>query len=334
MKLNAVLCGNHDVADHYYRVIANGAEKAGYQVNYLNSLDDVFCLPKNEHYLVGTVVEAFKLYIRGYHNICVWVQGILPEESFLRNKKKFNMYVLEIIERYILARAKFVFFVSAAMVKHYENKYHINFESRYYIMPCYSIRTHATQSDPYKFINPTFTYIGSLAAWQNFNEMLTIFKAIQQRISCAELFIYTRDREKAQKIVTNANIKNCTVATVEPSELDEKLTHIKYGFLLRDTNVVNMVSTPTKMSDYLSNNVIPIYTSAVDFFSSLLDTTEYKICIDMNNVDKTIESIQHFQERSINETDLISNYDKIIDDFYSDEMHSINISQKLLVLLG
>ncbi len=49
--------------------------------------------------------------------------------------------------------------------------------------------------------------------------------------------------------------------SVPPEELAAKLSQFEFGLILREDSIVNQVSSPTKMAEYLSHGVIPIVDS-------------------------------------------------------------------------
>lgn len=325
MNLNTVKCNNHDVADHYYDVICNGFEKAGFSIHYLEKLENAYGMPKNEHYLVGTVTEGFKLYVRGFRKIIIWIQGILPEESYYRNKKIVNKTVLTFIEKFMLKRAFFVFFVSDSMKSHYIRKYKIDFKDRYYIMPCYTKNTlSGLNRERSRYSAPTFTYIGSLTGWQMFETVLEVFKKVQKQIENAVLNVYTRDVEGAEKLFIKHDMKNCTASSLSHDELQIALSKTKYGFLLREDDPINNVATPTKLSDYIEAGVIPICTAAVKYITATMKKTKYKI---ITQVDKAHEAILKFEETEISPEELSRDYELIIQDYFNDENHSTSIGE-------
>ena len=56
----------------------------------------------------------------------LWLQGILPEESFMRNKSYIRKYILEKIELFVLNQVNVCIFVSDYMKYYYNHKYILN----------------------------------------------------------------------------------------------------------------------------------------------------------------------------------------------------------------
>ena len=80
------------------------------------------------------------------------------------------------------------------------------------------------------------------------------------------LYVYTAEIETAKKRNSKAKIKNFHIEYKVKEELGECLNKIKYGFVLRANVEVNRVATPTKLSNYISHGIIPIYSDCLKSF--------------------------------------------------------------------
>ncbi|MGI6490874.1 MAG: glycosyltransferase family 4 protein [Pelotomaculum sp.] len=329
-KIYGLVCANHDVADHYYEIINMAANRCGYKFETIENLACASDSAKNDYFLAGTVVDAVRLYLRGRKNIIIWVQGILPEESFMRNNKIMNKIVLELLERFALRKAKMVLFVSNEMKSHYEAKYAIDFSGRHYIMPCYT-RLDEVLYTAQKYKVPSFTYVGSLTVWQKFDDVLEIYAEIKKNLKNAELFIFTREVELANQKVQAMGIEGCHINSVSQEELDRHLANIKYGFVIRDVCAVNRVATPTKISTYINCGVIPIYSDAVGFINEILQMTQFKICIDGK---RAATNIIQFEDKTVDYEQIRKEYQAILIKYYSDKKHEEKLAAALTKVIG
>ena len=77
-----------------------------------------------------------------------------------------------------------------------------------------------------------------------------------------KLVILTKDIEMFEKKVSARGLQDRTIITFSPSEeIYKYYTIANYGFVLRDEHLLNMVSCPTKLTEYLAWNIIPILKS-------------------------------------------------------------------------
>ncbi len=258
---------NGIVTDDYMHVIGGAYKTLGHDVEYVNdvakmhgSIDDI--------HVVLLAVSACKLRMRGKKRIVFWSQGIWPEESFLKHSSRLRLSICNIIEKMALSISERVFVVSSPQLRHFETKYGLKLQDKSLVMPCSNESLH--ESSFYaegKYERPVFVYAGSLARYQCIDETLEAFRIAQSITPEASLMFLTSDQEKARTLVSRHGITNVSVGYAEKDELPTILSQAKYGFVIRDDSAINRVSTPTKISTYIANGVIPVYSPTIEAFS-------------------------------------------------------------------
>ena len=232
------------------------------------------------------------------------------------------------MERFILKKAYFCIFVSEEMKRHYEKKYYITFDKdEYYCMPCMNTEIHPTAfDDSKKYSNNYFAYIGSLAVWQRFEDIVYIYKCIEDSgIPNCKLLVYTPQKKEAETIIEKYGVKNYYVDYVENQDLPIRLREAKYGFIIRDNTTVNRVATPTKISTYLSCGLIPIYSECIKDFADVARNMKYVVQYDSQYIDR----IKNMSSCSINASDILMEYSKVFSTYYSPEYH-VNHLRRML----
>ena len=310
----------NDATQYYIELIEKAIEKAGgssircNSLSEINSKDIVFTIELN------TFMQCF--FKRRGIKIIHWVQGVSPEEVMLTKPNKLFYYLRCIIEWLIMKFTTKIFFVSEAMLQHYEKKYKVKVKHKAIIIPCYNKHLQkSTFFTPNRYTKPHFVYAGSLSAWQCFDEMLTIYKKIEEKLPHSKLTILTAEIEKANTALTEKQIQHFEVKYIPLEELEVELSKYKYGFLIRKTNVINYVATPTKMNSYLSVGLIPVFTDAVGDFNEKIHLKEYELKLSGDiNIEKAVQKILEFE----NNVNIIpENYYNIVknifDNYYNDE---------------
>ena len=114
-------------------------------------------------------------------------------------------------------------------------------------------------------------------------------------------------------------------------ELEEKLKHVKYGFLLRSRSVVNSVATPTKVLTYISNGIIPIYSDCLTGVNEILSTTQFKLPIkkDFTLPDFMSDGLTN----PIDARDIYADYSVIFEKYYNRANHIEHLKPLLHCLL-
>lgn len=320
------------VTSKYIEVIKKAFHSAGIQTNDLrhdskprNKKSFIFC---------DNILSSFKYFLLGFKNQIVWVQGVVPEESLMRRNSKIRYKILSVIEKKILKRSKLLFLVSQEMLNHYETKYNLHLNHKSIIMPCFnedSVVENSFSSSKYQ--NNNFLYVGNLAEWQCFDFVAKAFSMIEKIAKVpVKLFVFTFDKDKARQILIEKKVVNFVVDFVPKDELSERIKNMKYGFVLRTNCLVNNVATPTKLSNYISNGIIPIFSDSLQSFSKVNEKHEIGIVCNVFDLEKGVEKVINHMQKSINPSIIKDKCLNIFADYYNQSKYISIIENKLLEL--
>ena len=316
----------HPVVKHYMDVIYKAAKKTSYGAE---NVDYKQRHVKREVIVCDSPIIALYYLIRGYKNLAVWFQGVLPEESFISHHSHIRSFLLGMVEYMVLKCAKCVFLVSEEMKTHYQNKYHVNLEKKSFIMPCFNETSlnevafeKSIEGKPIEFL-----YVGSLSKWQCFTETVDLYSRIEQQARVpVKLLVFTKEKELAENTVLQFGIGSFEIDYVESDELAQRIQNCKYGFVVREDTIINQVATPTKFSNYLSNGIIPIFSRCLKSFFRI--SSEYGVGIpcDIMDLDTAAQLVLADMDREHSEIELRVKYQKVFDDYYSTERYIGKIS--------
>ena len=318
---------NVTVTAEYVAIIKEAIEALGVSTVPIKQLEKQD--KKNPKGVVVIVAgDATKAKKCGYSPVITWVQGIIPEESYMRHSSKLRSFVLSYIEKKGLRNSNFVFYVSDAMADHYKRKYGFHTDNSY-IMPCFnSVMNKNSFMTDGKYEQNTFLYAGSIDPWQCFDEMLHLFKQIEMRVPNAKLRIMTAQQEQARQKAEEIGIKNYMVGFAPGDKIVQEMANAKFGFSLRKNHPVNNVATPTKLSTYVTNGVIPIYSQYVCDFSSKSKDNPYAVRADADN-EYGLEQIVTLCNEIIVAEDVWNAFDSSYGNYYSRLYHMEHISEIL-----
>lgn len=327
---------NSEVTDYYTETVALALERAGYETETVAADGIAECVGsragKDDWFFSADAVEACRLRLRGFSNVILWCQGVIPEESYLRHRSKVRARILSLIERHALKKASFCLFVSDAMRRHYEEKYKLGFEGRCFVMPCFNSELVSefffTEG---KYDSPTFCYVGSLAAWQCFEQTVDLYKDIESCVPGARLKVLTFEQDEALGILKSKGVERFELGCVPPDKVAAELADVSYGFVLREDNIVNRVATPTKFSSYMSAGVIPIFSDCLDSFANLARGLRFAVSAD-ESVDA--ESVVLGCSKVIRREDVLAEYRQVFDTYYSREYYIEKLAPLLSEALG
>lgn len=314
------------VTGYYYDIILDGLKLNGHEVKELatHSAPEVKKLPKDTYFLITSFDTFVYLYFKGFRNFIYWYQGIVAEEDYLRTKSKFRRLAFSIVEKFSLKKVKYPICVSKYQVQFYEQKYHLSLDNCF-VMPCFN---GGFNKDNFyienKYKKNVFCYAGGIQAYQGFNLILETYKEIENNYPDTFLKIYTFDLEKAKNILNQYKIKNYSVERVSQEEVDGVLAKCKFGFLIRDNNIINQVATPTKLANYLGNGVIPVFTNTIKAYADIAKDYEHLYCFGQN--DKTIV-IEKALNCEIEPSELEKEYRDVMDKYFNPHSYADKLAQ-------
>lgn len=193
----------------------------------------------------------------------VWFQGVMPEEVFWSRYNPFYWLYWTVLEYRAYRNAESCLLVSEQMKSHYSKKY--GSRDAVFIVPCLNRNFDAESIVSRDYQDLKLVYAGSMNKWQEVEKTIKLFRNIKKQVAGATLKIFTGDVDAAKQLLLPAD--DIAVESVSDSELNKRLNEYSYGFVLRRPSVVNLVSTPTKISTYLASGVIPIVTDSIGFVS-------------------------------------------------------------------
>lgn len=320
----------NDATLYYLDIIKDAIQLAGNDVEYIDSLysinyDDIVVEITPKAYWKIRKLNKAK---RKIH----WFQGVTPEEVDFYEmpwiKKLLSKIRYSIFERMILKRSDFNFFVSNTMLSHYKQKYGYN-KNNYFVMPCFNQPLLDKAFYDEKYLRPTFVYTGNLAKWQCFEPMVALFLQIKKNLPNATLAIYTKDSERAKVILSKYGVE-AEIKYVPYQQLSEEIMQYKYGFILREDNIVNNVATPTKMNSYLASGIIPIYTDVVGAYKENLSGLYYAVPVKTDN--KGIEKLYELEKQIIKSCDVLNEYKAVFDSYYNKQKYVEQIAKVITKL--
>ena len=227
-----------------------------------------------------------------------------------------------------MKKAKFIFFVSEYMRKHYEELGRCSFENKSYIMPCFNEVLDESVFKQKKYTDLTFCYVGSLDLWQCFRETVQLYKSIEYSLQNTKLKVLTFSVDEGTRILKEYGVQNFEIKQVPKEQVKQELIESSFGFIIRHDNMVNRVATPTKFSSYLSAGVIPIYSSCLTDFDALSKSEGMKYVLGISQ-EINPEEIVTFIKRDVVLQEICDEYKRLFSSYYSIDYHTCRITKLL-----
>lgn len=295
---------NSTVTTSYLKAIGSAYKALGRTVRYFMDADEP-AMEVNDTVVIATAIDGFKLHLKGFRHVTFWSQGVWPEESFLRHSSRPRLAVCNYIEKKALVWAEKVFLVSNTMLRHYEKKYSIDLAHKSFIVACSNEEIHPEAfAMEGKYSRPVFTYAGSLVAYQCIDQMLCAYAKARAVFPEARLLFFTSEVEEAEQKVAAMGLEGVIVDSKPQDQLWKYVAEAKYGFVLREDSTINRVATPTKISTYLADGVIPIYGSCIEAFS---ETSEGILRLKYNE-ETFVDDLRELEAKDIVASDVFGQY--------------------------
>lgn len=317
-----------NVTEYYYGIILKGLHKASIQTIEVENYNrkKVPNIPKDDYVLVTDLVDFFVLYLRGYRHFIYWFQGITPEEHFLNQHSKWKYRLFSYMEKLALKKSEYRIGVSKYLFEHYNRKYHLNIPIvDVFIMPCYNSEL---QKENFfiakKYEENVFCYAGGVQKWQGFEDILDIYKRIEEQKGNVLLKVFSKDLEYAKNLLDEKGVKHYQVDCLPQTEVDNALSKCKFGFIIREDDIINNVATPTKLATYMGNGVIPIITKSIYSFRDLSEKCKFICCLR----DRTdIDPIMDLLETKFEADEVYKEFSKVFEDYFNTEQYVAMLSK-------
>lgn len=286
---------------------------------------DIIITITEQYFLKAKLIYPTKIHI-------YWAQGVNAEETKMQINSLENLLrycFRRVAESFAVNKANLLFCVSNRMVQYYKENYGMKDFGQIIVMPCYNLKI-SSRFETQQYDKPIFAYAGNTSIWQNVDFMLDVFSIVEKNIPSARLRLFTANQDVFEAKLKERNIINYEMQYVPVDGLQEELHKCKYGFIIRDNHIVNLVATPTKMNSYLAAYMIPIYSDGVDDFVKNIQLGNFSLIancpLDANEVARKIIDFENAKNQY---SDYQGVVEKIFESHYNDEKY-LNIIDNML----
>lgn len=201
--------------------------------------------------------KAIFLYNLFSEKIITDLHGVVPEE--IKMLKHLHLKHFQNVEIVAVSKSRYLVAVTESMVQHFQNKYsEIPVSKKSLIVPLLSQKKIDSQVSFPKDKKLKIVYTGGLQVWQNIPFVLKIISEKQYHLYFDFTF-YVSDKNKFKKLLEHYNLIDLVdFDTLPHLEVLEKYKNFNLGLVIRDENIVNKVSLPTKLIEYISYGLVPI----------------------------------------------------------------------------
>ena len=189
------------------------------------------------------------------HKMYLDFHGCFVEEIYY-NSGNDNRYKKAIrFEKLAFQYIKNFVCVSQSMIEFYKSKFP-DCDANFIKLPIFTVSERASiEKNETDSIN--IIYSGRNNKWQNIPEMLASIDKIKNN-SKYKIKILTPDVKYFKDQLNQVNINNIPVEAKNAQELIVEYKNAHFGYILREDNVINAVSCPTTLIEYMQYGIIPV----------------------------------------------------------------------------
>jgi len=245
----------------------------------------------NNYFIVLSHIDAiicsiYSIVVFKRPKIILRLRGTIPEESFSRHKSKFRWIALYLIEFLALLVSSKVIVVSNNHRELVCKRYGSFISKKIFVLPNLVwrdkiIKKNTNQKDK----QITFCYVGGISKWQNIDLVIYSMKYLVRKFLSAKfkckIQIRTTSNNQSyflnefKELVSNyPSYVILDIKEVKPDKVSESIDAGAFGFIFRDDSIVNEISSPFKIRDYLAAGLKIIASGSIgviEQFSFLID---------------------------------------------------------------
>lgn len=201
------------------------------------------------NYLRSMPIIIFK------QHVIVDIHGVLVDELKYNGAPRWKIILYTFVEKLITRYSFKIICVTNQMKKYYIDKFKIS-NNKIEVLPIFSQSVDFNLVKNKDYDMKTIIYAGNLDKWQRVDEMLKLASTHPQfryqfLVSNIDEFKKKMDKFCFDNIILNYD-------SVPKEKVIDYYKQASFGFVIRDNNILNKVSCPTKLVEYICNGIIPI----------------------------------------------------------------------------
>lgn len=201
-------------------------------------------------------------------------RGLWPEEVLLQYNRKIPFLIMKVLEILFVSISDEIIVVSNNFKRYLQNRYLCS-ENKLHIIPTFfgtSSNRSLTIKESEKllafksFVNDSdfvFCYTGSSASYQMIKETMSFFSLVLELIPNSKIVVISKNLNHFKTYSLSENSKRVKLISLKQHEMEHYLSLCNYGLILREKHIVNKVSSPIKVKEYVSCGVKLITTQEI-----------------------------------------------------------------------
>jgi len=237
-------------------------------------------------------------------------RGLYSEELLYVQKNKFVIPIFHTLEKLSCKYSDFIVVVSKPFKEFLIEKYKIKTENVIVVTTFSTIAENdLSKNEPVIDIRKTifndssvilFVYSGSIEKWQMIDIVVHFFALISKNIANARFVFLSKSKLKfIDYLFEKLPSDKYFVESTESDILPLYLSQCDYSVIFRDDNIINKVSAPIKIKDYLLSGLPLIITDNIGDSSEFIKENNLGYVVENTSTKEMLKIIENIKENKI-----------------------------------
>lgn len=229
-------------------------------------------------------------------------RGLWPEEMSYSVKRPFITFVFSFLEKYFCKYSSKVVFVSKAFENLFIERYPLQ-KSKYIVVPTFSLPLDLTcdrtiiniKHQVFKNEDAIlFVYSGSFETWQKIDKVVEYFQFLEHRVENSRFLFLTKSIDLFKEYLKDKlSSERFYIYSADQKDIGLYLSQCDFGIIFRDKHIVNIVSAPIKIKDYLTANLRVLLSDNIGDSSELVVSNNLGFIFNDYSIESMYKSLMY-----------------------------------------
>jgi hypothetical protein len=207
-------------------------------------------------------------------------RGLWPEEMSYSVNRPIITFVFKQLEKFFCKFSSNIILVSKAFENLFIERYPSD-KSKFSVIPTFSLPLNSVNSNAeinlkkQIFNNENsilFVYSGSFESWQKIEIIVEYFQFLELNLENSRFLFLTKAKDLFDNYLKDKlSVDKYYIYSANQANISSYLSQCDYGIIFRDKHIINQVSAPIKIKDYLTSNLRVLLSDNIGDSSELIN---------------------------------------------------------------
>ncbi len=210
-------------------------------------------------------------------------RGLWPEEMSYSVNRPFITYVFKLLEKLFCKFSNRIVLVSNSFEAVFIERYPF-YKNKFCVIPTFSLPLISDNSSNVLDLKNNifnnndsilFVYSGSFESWQKIEIVVEYFQFMEMNLESSRFLFLTKAKNQFENYLKDKLSDNkYFIYSANQMNISSYLSQCDYGVIFRDNHIINKVSAPIKIKDYLTSNLRVLLSDNIGDSSVLINLNQ------------------------------------------------------------